>query len=191
MPDTITSEQYCSLSPQDRAFYLEHKDDIEMCVHNGKLHIKVSSKPRVTWERFQELLHLPENLTNQEKEALHISTNFGDWNPYGRPYLDYGFYYWLDIDCSAYGLKTCGINQPTKEWLADWLAAHGFTPEEISAISYSGGISGYTKKEGYYQYKDFGIEIQCRFLDIPPHYLPSKVVKWLKKNPQYKHLVYP
>lgn len=186
----LTAEQYCSLSPQDRAFYLEHKDDTEMCVHNGKLHIKVSSKPRVTWERFQELLHLPDNLTNQEKEALHICTNFGDWNPYGRPYLDYGFYYWLNIDCSAYRLKTCGINQPTKEWLADWLAAHGFTPEEISAISYSGGSSGYTKKEGYYQYKDFGIEIQCRFLDIPPHYLPSKVVKWLKKNPQYKHLVY-
>lgn len=30
MANTITSEQYCSLSPQDRAFYLEHKGDPDM-----------------------------------------------------------------------------------------------------------------------------------------------------------------
>lgn len=186
----ITAEQYCSLSPQDRAFYHEHKDDTEMCVYNGKLHFKVRGKPRVTWARFQKLLQLPNQLTAQESEALRISTDFGDWNPYGRPYLDHGFHYWFSIDCSAYGLEQACINQPAKEWLANWLTAHGFTPEEVAAITYTGGFSGYTEECGYYQYKNFGIEVHCRFRDIPEHYLPCKLHNWLKRNPEYKPLCY-
>ena len=187
--NTITTEEYCSLSPQDRAFYLEHKDDTEMYVYNGKLYLKVRSKPRVTWERFRELLHLPEHLTSKEQEALHIATDFGDWNKYGRPYLDHGFYYWLYVECSAYGLKQIGVDKPAKDYLAEWLAAHGFTPDEIATISYSGGIGGYTKAEGFYQYKDYALEVQCRFRDIPPHYLPTKIFQWLKRNPQWKHKI--
>ena len=185
----LTAGEYISLSPQDRAFYHEHKDDMEMCAVNGKLCMKISNdKLYVTWARFQEALKLPSNLTCKD-DFLHIFTNFNDWNPYGRPYVEAGFYYRLDIDVSEYSLKQKGIETPAKYWLMEWLMAHDFTPDEAATVRYSGGISGYTKEEGYYKYKDYGFEVRCRFSDIPHHYLPTKVLKWLKRNPEWKDVV--
>lgn len=187
----LTNEEFWSLSLQDRDFYLKHKDDMEMVVINGKLHFKVyNNQPYVTWSRFQELLQLKDNLTEEEDEILHIYTDFNDWNKYGRPYAEYGFYYWLNIDASSYYLDKRGINKPVKEWLVDWLNAHGFTPEETATVRYTGGTSSYTKEEGYSETKSYGIEIRCRFSDIPPAYVPTKVHNWLKRNKAYKSVIF-
>ena len=187
----ITTEQFLSLSAQDKEFYLHHKDDMEMVVINGKLHFKVCNKQHyVTWSRFQELLQLKDNLTEEEDEILHIYTNFNDWNKYGRPYAEYGFYYWLNIDASSYYLDKRGINKPVKEWLVDWLNAHGFTPEETATVRYTGGTRSYTKEEGYSETKSYGIEIRCRFFDIPAQWLPEKVLRWAKHHTEYHHLIF-
>lgn len=187
----ITTEQFWSLSPQDRDFYLRHKDDMEMCVVNGKLHYKVyNNKPYVTWGRFQEFLQLKDSLTVEEDEILHIYTDFNDWNRFGRPYAEYGFYYNLHITASSYYLDKLGIDKPVKDWLADWLLGHGFSADEVATVCYCGGTSCYTKEEGYSETKSYGIEIRCRFCDIPAHWVPQKVHRWVKRNKGYKDVVF-
>ena len=187
---TLTTEEYMSLSLQDRTFYHQHKDDMDMCVVNGKLHMKVSqNQPYVTWARFQAFLKLQHNLTSED-DFLHIFTNFTDWNSGGRPYVEYGFYYNLHINVSEYSLKQKGSEKPAKHWLIEWLMAHGFTPDEAATVSYCGGFSGYDKAEGgWYEYKSYGFEVRCRFTEVPHHYLPTKVLKWLKRNPEFSCLV--
>lgn len=191
MTNAITNEEFWSLSPQHRAFYLEHKDDLEMKVVNGKLHFLVhNNQPYVSWARFQELLLLRDNLTEQERELLHIYTNYGDWNSAGMPYLDYGFYYDINIDTSEYSLKKLGIEQDAKIWLVNWLISKGFTPDQAATVKYTGGISGHNPDGRYYHHKSYGFEVRCRFTDIPQHHLPTKVLKWAKKNPRYSYLIF-
>ena len=188
--NSITSDEFWSLSAQDRHFYLKHKDDMDLCVFNGKLHFKVyDNKPYVTWSRFQELLQLKDNLT-KEKDGLRMSSDFGDWNTYGMPYARYGFYYSLHITTSSFYLERLGIDGSAKDWLVDWLAEHGFSPEETAAVCYTGGTSSYTKEKGYSETKSYGIEVRCRFADIPPHYVPEKVHRWVKRNKKYADVVY-
>lgn len=191
MTNTITIKDFLALSHRDRAFYLEHKDDLEMKVVDGKLHFVVhNNQPHVSWERFNRLLILWENLTETERELLHIYTNYGDWNSAGMPYLDYGFYYYINIDISGYKIKKLGIEQDAKIWLINWLISKGFTPEDAATVKYTGGISGHNPDGTYYHHKSYGFEARCRFTDVPAHYLPTKVLKWAKKNAQYKHLIF-
>ena len=187
----ISPADLASLSERDRSFYIEHRDDLEMTVHNGKLHFIVeNNQPTVAWPRFYELVQLADSLIGTEAPPVHAYHDLGNWNPFGRPYLDHGLHYSLNFDVSEYSLQKLGITQNAKEWLIDWLLAHGFTPEQAVTVKYTGGISGYTKAEGYYSYKSYGFEVRCNFTDIPPHYLPEKVHKWAKRNPQYKHLIF-
>lgn len=187
---SITTEEYISLSPQDRHFYLENKDDLEMVVVNGKLHVKTyNNHPRVTWQRFQELLKLRYELTEQESNIVHIYSDFGDWNSYSRPYREYGFHYYLNFDVCEYRLKQAGIDKNAREWLVEWLQEKGFTAEDAKTVHYTGGVSG-SGKDGYYRYKSYGFEVRCYFKDIPKHYLPLKVLNWVKRNKDCKHLIF-
>ena len=187
---SITTEEYISLSPQDRHFYLENKDDLEMLVVNGKLHVKTyNNQPRVTWQRFQELLKLRYELTELESNIVHIYSDFGDWNSYSRPYREYGFYYYLNFDVCEYRLKQAGIDKNAREWLVEWLQEKGFTAEDAETVHYTGGVSG-SGKDGYYRYKSYGFEVRCYFKDIPKHYLPLKVHNWVKRNKDCKHLIF-
>ena len=187
---TITNEEYCSLSPQDRHFYLENKDKMELAVRNGKIYIVVpNNQPYVTWARFQEILKLQDNLSPEEDRALHFFGNFGDWNPFSRPYLEYGFYYDINISARSCALEELGIDTPVKNWFIERLLAHGFTHEQAATVRYTGGFTSFlggkvSKSDTY------SIEIRCRFTDIPPHYIPEKVHKWAKRNPQYKSLIF-
>lgn len=187
---SISTEDFWALSPQDRQFYLDNKDEMEMVVLNGKLHFKVQQGPDVTWPRFQELLQLKERLTEQENKILHVYTDFNDWNRFSRPYREHGFYYFLDIDVSSYGLEQEGIKQDAKEWLCNWLLEHGFTQDDVTRVKYTGGTGGYDKERGRYFYKSYGIEVRCQFRHIPSHYLPQKVINWVKRNKQYDYLVF-
>ena len=187
---SITTEEFWTLSPQDRKFYLDSKDEMEMVVINGKLHFKVQSGPDVTWQRFQELLKLKDELTERDASILHIYTDFNDWNRFSRPYREYGFYYFLNIDVSSYKLKQAGINQDAKEWLCNWLLENGFTQDDVTRVKYTGGIGGYDKEKGRYFYKSYGIEVRCQFRHIPPHYIPQKVHNWEKKNKHYRYLIF-
>lgn len=189
--NTLTTADFLALSPRDRAFYLENKDDLEMVVINGKLHFKTyNNQPYVSWERFQKLLQLSEFFTEKEHELLHIWTNYGNWNSAGIPYLDCGFYYYINIDISEYKTKKLGIEQDAKLWLINWLISKGFTTEDAATVKYTGGISGHNPDGTYYKHKSFGFECRCRFTDIPHHYLPEKVIKWARRNSQYKHLIF-
>lgn len=182
---SITAKEFFSLSPQDRQFYLDNKDEIEMLVINGKLHYKVQSGPCVTWQRFKELLKLEDSLTEQERNILRIYTDFNDWNRFSRPYIDHGLHYFLNIDISSYRLKQEGITQNVKEWLCEWLLAHGFTQDDVTRIRYTGGIGGCGEF-----YENYGIETRCNFKNIPPHYIPQKVHDWAKRNKKYRHLIF-
>lgn len=186
---TITNEEFCALSPQDRRFYLENKDEMEMAVVKGKLCFVVRHGKPVSWKRFHELLQLMENLPEEEKALLRFFTNFNDWNPYSRPYAEYGFYYNMHIGASSGATERAGITQPVKEWLTDWLLAHGFTEEQVAMVRYTGGTKFYGK-DGVEETKTYSIEIRCQFTDVPKHYLPEKVHKWLKRNPEWKYRVY-
>lgn len=187
---SITTEEYYSLSHSDRLIYLREKDDLEMVVINGKLHFKTyNNKPRVTWQRFQELLKLREELSEQESYILHIYSDFGDWNSYSRPYREYGFHYYMSFDVSEYSLKQVGIDKNAREWLVEWLQEKGFTSEDAETVHYTGGFSG-RDKSGYYSYKSYGFTVHCYFKDIPKHYLPTKVLNWVKRNKECKHLVF-
>lgn len=190
MKTNITKEEFLSLSPQDRRFYLDNKDDMELVVLNGKIHFVVQHGPDVTWGRFQELLKLKYELTEQENNILHMYTDFNDWNRFSMPYIEHGLHYFLNIDVSAFHLEQEGIEQDAREWLCNWLLEHGFTQDDITRVRYTGGISGYTKAEGRYSYKSYGIEVRCQFRHIPPHYIPQKVHDWVKRNKQHKHLVF-
>jgi hypothetical protein len=187
---SITTEEYNSLSPQDRMFYLQNKEEMDMVVVNGKLHFKTyNNQPWVTWQRFQELLKHRYELSEPENSILHIYSDFGDWNSYSRPYREHGFYYYLTFDVSEYSLKQAGIDKNAREWLVEWLQEKGFTAEEAETVHYTGGISGQCE-DGYYRYKSYGFEVRCYFRDIPTHYLPQKVLKWAKKNPDCNHLIF-
>lgn len=187
---SITTEEYNSLSLSDRLIYHQEKDNLEMVVINGKLHFKTYNKqPRVTWQRFQELLKLRHELTEQENNILHIYSDFENWNSYSRPYREYGFHYFMCFDVSEYKLKQAGIDKNAREWLVEWLQEKAFTAEEAETVHYTGGISGHCE-DGYYRYKSYGFEVRCYFRDIPTHYLPQKVLKWAKKNPDCNHLIF-
>lgn len=186
----ISNEQFCSLSPQDRYFYLENKGKMEMTVINGKLHFIVkNNQPYVSWLRFRELLKLSDSFNEEESKILRTNTDFNDWNKFSRPYLDYGFYYFITFSAQSYALDKLSIKTPVKEWLVSWLHSHGFSKDETDTVIYTGGFTSYlgatvTKSDTY------KIEMRCRFSDIPPHYIPEKVHKWVKRNPQYKSLIF-
>lgn len=161
-----------------------------MQVINGKLYVKTyNNQPRVTWQRFRELLKLKEELSEQENNILHLYSDFGDWNSFSRPYKEYGFFYYMCIDVSAYSLKQKGIDKNAREWLVEWLQEKGFTSEDAQTVYCSGGISG-SDKNGRFSYKSYGFTVHCYFEDIPKHYLPTKVLSWVKKNKDCKHLVF-
>ena len=186
----ITNEEFCQLSPQDRCFYLENKDKMEMAVINRKLHFVVrNNQPYVTWERFKELLKLADSFNEEEAKIMHVYTDFNKWNVHSMPYRDYGFYYHIDFSAHSYALDELGIKTPVKEWLVNWLTEHGFLPEETATVKYTGGFSSYISGE-VTKSDTYEIEMRVRFTDVPPHYIPEKVHKWLKKNPQWKHKVY-
>lgn len=187
----ITTEQFLSLSERDRKFYRLHKDDMKLCVVNGKLYHERLNMPYVTWDRFKELLKLQDSLTTlEEYEILLIYTDFNDWNHYGRPYADYGFYYNLNIIASSYNFDRLGIKQGVKDWFTDWLLGRGFRADEVATVSYAGGTHNYKKDGSYSETKKYCIEIRCRFCDIPAQWLSEKVHRWAKRNPKYRHLIF-
>lgn len=187
----ITTEQFMSISERDRQFFLMHRDDIKMCVINGNLYYTWNNKPYVTWERFQTLLKLQDSLTKlDEYEILLIYTDFNDWNHYGRPYADYGFYYNLNIIASSYNFDRLGIKQGVKDWFTDWLLGRGFRADEVATVFCGGCTRHYEKDGSYSEIKKYGIEIRCRFFDIPAQWLPEKVHRWAKHHPEYHHLIF-
>lgn len=189
--DDITTEQFLSLSEKERDFFLWNKDDMELCVVNGKLHYKWYNKPYVKWERFKELLKFQDSLTALEDYyILYFYTDFNDWNHFGRPYADYGFHYTLSITASSANFYKFGIKKNVEEWLTDWLLGNGFRDDEIATISSCGCTRRCNKDGSYSETKTYGIEIRCRFRDIPAQWLPEKVHRWAKRNPKYKHLIF-
>ena len=187
----ITTEQFLSLSEQDRQFFIMHKDDINMCVIGANLYYTWNNKPYVTWERFNELLKLQDSLTKlEEYEILLIYTDFNDWNHYGRPYADYGFYYNLNIIASSYNFDRLGIKHGVKDWFTDWLLGHGFRADEVATVSCCGCSRRYKKDGSYSEIKKYCIEIRCRFCDIPEQWLPEKVHRWAKHHPEYHELIF-
>lgn len=175
---TITAAEYLSLPSWQRVHYLENKDYEDYKVIEGNLCVVKYPSPRISWERFHELLNALEytsyNSVPDGASAVYGHSNLGDWNSAGMKYTEYGFEYslWLEVRHPDYSKEG---KQAQKQILIDWLQAHGATEDEMKSI--------------YWNWHGYSAKFICRFTEVPRHYLPEKVLKWLKRNPQWKHKI--
>lgn len=180
MAYTLTDEEIDSLPYWQRQHYYKHAKYCDYKCINGKLHIVHYPPPRISWERFNELRKglMLEDYQRTDKNTPHVvllHCNADDWNPHGRPYTEYGFEYRLTLDVRGGNEHGEEAEQREQGILADWLLAHGATEEELKGI--------------YYNWHGYSCTFVCRFTEVPHEHLPAKMLKWLKKNPQWKHKV--
>lgn len=179
MSDSITQEEYDSLSYDDKMFYLRHHKYTDCKVINGKLHTVEYPKPRLSWKRFLDFYNaLPLDSFKQVPEGeigFYKTSNYPDWNPCGMKYIEYGFQYVLYVEVQTPDYSEEG-KQKEKELLINWLLEHGATAEELKSI--------------YWNWSGYSAKFICRFTEVPYAHIPEKMHKWLKKNPQWKHKVY-
>lgn len=183
--DTLTTEEYLSLSPLDRAHYKANCEFTDYAVKDGKLYIVSYPEPRLTWERLNKVLlglkyHSQDEVPKGEI-AVYGGADIGDnWNIYGMPYIRYGFQYVLYLDVQGcterYGYNKEG-QHAERPVLEEWLRSQGFTDEEIK-----GGV--------FWNWHGWSAKFVCRFIDCPPDCLPKKFLKWMKKHPEWNHKVF-
>lgn len=170
----LTEEEFWQLDIHKQQFYLEHREFMDFKFHNGQLCMVHHLEPHITWERFMYLfktiLYADYQRTDNTEPYITCRTDLEDWNPYGRPYRDYGFEYDITLNVHSEDYTREG-KKAQKQILTDWLKAHNATEKELKAIYWNG--------HGY------SAAFKCFFTDVPPEQLPPKVIKWLKKNPQY------
>ena len=181
----LTLEEYASLSRLDRLTYERECEYTDFAVKDGKLYIVSYPPPMISWQRLKELLNALEyrsfDAVPKGVIAVYGYADLGDdWNSCGMPYTQYGFEYSLNLGVwgcgEKYGYGKEG-QHAQKPVLVDWLRAHGCTDEEI------GGAV-------YWNWHGWSAKFRCRFTDCPPHYLPAKLIRWIKKHQEWKHKVF-
>ena len=178
----LTEEEVWQLPLHKMKFYFEHRAFMDFKFKNGQLCMITYPDPIVSWERFCELDRLlmveAYQRTDNTEPHLEHTSDVEDWNPYGNQYFYHGLEYKMFIQC--YGLPGRDDKQAraeaSKKLITDWLMAHGGTEEELQGISWGGS--------------SYSLSLRCMFTSVPPEYLPAKVKRWVKKNPEYKCLVY-
>lgn len=179
----LTEEEFWQLDLHKQRFYLENRAYMDFKVKNGQLCMISSPDPIITWERYcaldRALMTEAYQRTDNTEPHLEHTTNMDDWNPGGRPYFDHGLEYTMYIRVAELGISR--DDKParaaaSKKLLTDWLMAHGGTEDELKGISWNGS--------------SYSLSLRCMFPSVPPEYLPKKVIKWVKKNPEFKACVF-
>ena len=174
----LTEEEFEMLPAWQKAHYLEHGNKGDYKVVDGKLCYR-DYNPRITWKRFKALLDTQKEEMAAMAKAdggpyVKVWSDYGDWNPAGRPYTSWGFEYRLTVDVSYtdYSKKD---EEAEKDIVREWLLAHGADEYELGSI--------------YWNWHGYGAKYVCRFTECPHECLPPKMLRWLKKNPQWEHKV--
>ena len=176
----LTTEEFMELDIHKQRFYLENREFMDFRFKDGQLCMVSYPEPVVSWERFMELTRLVMFSEYQRTEAvphIELSSDFEDWNKFGRPYLEHGLEFSLTLRC-------CGLDRGDKaaraaasrQLLTDFLMGHGGTDDELKGISWNGS--------------SYSAHFRCPFTNCPPEVLPDKVKRWVRKNPDCACLVY-